>query len=449
MDGERTLSRLQQHLYAVGHFGVSIIGYMMVQPVLKYYFPDNPAAVNLVPAALAPYILLLGRVTDGINDPVIGHISDSLRTRWGRRKPLMLVGLPALCALFILLWHPPVVGASVTNFWYASLVAVLYFVGFTVYTGPYLALLADITRSGGERRGLAGLQGVYNVCGLIAAGFLLSVCRGAGWGYPETALLITALGAVAMALPLLGPRDDPARVARSATPPLVRSVRMTLSSRPFRLYVTSQLLFLSGLFLVVQSLPYIVETLLRQETDAEAGTLTGIALLAGVLSVPLLLRLAARLGKKRAYQFSMLWFSCAAGLLALLGAVGGRPEGLWLARALVVFSGIGVAGLFAIPYAILSDITDHDRARTGMERQGVYFCVQGLILKAAYGLAPFVVGQMLVSFPADKVVTLSLMGPLAALFGMAAFVVFMRYPEAEVQAAVEAVQRGTERSAAD
>ena len=171
MDGERTLSRLQQHLYAVGHFGVSIIGYMMVQPVLKFYFPDSAAAANLVPAALAPYILLLGRVTDGINDPVIGHISDSLRTRWGRRKPLMLVGLPALCALFILLWHPPVVGASVTNFWYASLVAVLYFVGFTVYTGPYLALLADVTRSGDERRGLAGLQGVYNVCGLIAAGF--------------------------------------------------------------------------------------------------------------------------------------------------------------------------------------------------------------------------------------------------------------------------------------
>lgn len=449
MDNERTLSRLQQHLYAVGHFGVSIIGYMMVQPLLKFYFPDSPAAVNLVPAALAPYILLLGRVTDGINDPIIGHVSDSLRTRFGRRKPLMLLGLPALCALFILLWHPPVAGASVVNFWFAAIVAVLYFVGFTLYTGPYLALLADVTRMGAERRGLAGLQGVYNVFGLIAAGFLLSVCRGAGWDYPQTALLVTALGAVAMALPLLGPRDDPDRVARAATPPLVRSVKMTLTGRPFCIYVVSKLLFLSGLLLLVQALPYVVETLLRQPTDAEAGTLTGIALLAGVMGVPLLLRLAARVGKKRAYQFSMLWFSCSASLLVLLGAFGDRPEGLWLARVLVVLSGIGVAGLFAVPYAILSDITDHDRARTGMERQGVYFAVQGLILKAAYGLAPFIVGQMLVSFPADRVVTLALMGPVAALFGIAAFVVFMRYPEAEVNAAVEAVQRGTERSAAD
>lgn len=428
-------TRLQNHLYAVGHFGVSFMGYVIAAWVMKFYFPNNPEDVNLVPALLAPWIMGIGRATDGINDPIIGYLSDRVRTRWGRRKPFMIVGLPMACAFFMMLWYPPVQSESVANFWFGSIVLVLHFIGFTIYTGPYLAMLPEVAREREERVALAGLQGIYNVSGLIAGAFVTGAALKAGMGYQGMAWLVMGIAAVAYALPLFGPRDDPARVADQTTPPFFRSLGMTFANRPFRVYVTSKLMFLMGLLLIVAALPYAVETLLGVD-KGEAGTISGLALLSGILCVPLILKMARRRTTEAAYRFSMLWFAASASLLALMAVFGLYPFGVWLARGSVLVMGVAVGGLFALPYAILSDVTDHDRAHTGADRQGMYFCVQGLILKAAYGGAPIVVVGLLALFPHHDATVLTLVGPMAGLLAFAAWAVFRHYPQEEVRKAV-------------
>ncbi len=434
------LTRVQQHLYAVGHFGVSFMGYVIVQWLMKFYFPDSPTATNLVPPLLAPWIMVMGRVTDGLNDPLAGYLSDSVRTRWGRRKPFMVGGLPFVFCLFLALWYPPAASESAANFWFVSVLLVLFFVSFTAYVGPYVAMLPEIVGTTQERLKLSALQGMYNVGGLIAAGFVTGAALKGGMSYQGMAWLVAGISLVAFLLPLFGPRDDPARVAGQPRLPLIRSLGLTLRNRPFWIYVVPQLLFLLGLLIIVAALPYAADTLLRCP-EGEAGTLTGIALLVGLLCVPPILRRADRHGSKAAFLFSMRWFAVSASLLVLLPLFGRMPAaGVWLARLLVTLPGLAIGGLFALPYAILAGVTDHDRQRTGLDRQGMFFCLQGMVTKIAYSGAPMVVAGLLVLFPQHKAAVLTLIGPLAGALAVAALAVFTRFPEEEVQRAVAAVR---------
>ncbi len=151
------------------------------------------------------------------------------------------------------------------------------------------------------------------------------------------------------------------------------------------------------------------------------------------------MKLGERRGVKHAFLFSLRWFAGSTALLALMGPLGLYPvTGLWLARALVLLPGVAVAGLFALPYTLLANVTDHDRRRTGLDRQGMFFCVQGMILKIAYSGAPMIVVGLLVLFPRHAFAVLTAIGPLAALLAVAGHMVFLRFPEKEVQKAVDA-----------
>ena len=430
------VSRLGAHLYGAGHFGTSLLGYILVAWVSKFYFPNEEGLTALVPAALAPWLMTLGRVTDGINDPLIGYLSDVTRTRWGRRKPLMALGLPFVLLFSVLVWHPPSPEPTAGNFWYAALILTAFFAAFTLYVGPYVALLAEIAHTSQERTRIAALQGVYNVAGLIAAGFVSGIALKSGLSYQGMAVLVAACSAVFMLLPFFGPRDRPGAAEEQTSQEFFKGLRETFANRPFRIYLIGQVFFLLGLMMLVTGMPYITVTLLG-EPEGEAGILTGLALLSGALWVAYAVKRAERKGTKEAFLFSLAWFVVSAASLALFAVFGSWGEaGVWLARVLVLAPGAAIGGLFALPYAILANVTDYDRKLTGRERQGFLFCFQGMVLKIAYSAAPMVVVGLLVLFPLHRFEVLTAVGPLAGLCALIGYAVFRNYPDQEVNAAV-------------
>jgi len=429
------LTTLQQHLYAIGQFGSNFMGYVVTQWVMKFYFPNDPRR-NLVRPKLAPWIMGIGRITDGLNDPLMGYFSDSIRTRWGRRKPFMIVGLPLLCIFFLLLWYPPAQQESAKNFWHGTLLLVGFFASFTAYVGPYTAMLPEITRGSQEQlRKVGMMQGLYFIIALITSAFVTGEAITRGMSYQRMAWLIAGVSVIGYLLPLFGPRDDPARVVAQARPGFIRSVAMTFANRPFRIYVTAYVLFLMGLMLIVQALPYIMETLLRRH-EGEGATLSGIALLAGAVCIPLIFRMTQRRGTKAAFIFSLRWFAVSMPLLALLGWFGLAPWAIWLARGLVLLPGVAIGGLFALPQVVLSNIAHYDRQQTGMNREAMLFCLQGMVIKIAYSGAPMIVTGLLGYLPDHNHAVLTFMGPIAGALAVLAHVVFKRFPEGEVMRAV-------------
>ncbi|WP_176233075.1 MFS transporter [Candidatus Hakubella thermalkaliphila] len=92
--------------------------------------------------------------------------------------------------------------------------------------------------------------------------------------------------------------------------------------------------------------------------------------------------------------------------------------------------GIPVAGLLLLPYAILADIIDYDGKQTGLRREAMYMGVQGLITKGAIAFASVIATQILSKFGStfDKPFGIYLCGPVAALFTLIGFIIFLHYP---------------------
>lgn len=432
----RALTALQRHLYACGLFGCNLLGMVITGWCLKFYFPDETGAANLVPAGWAGFILLVGRLSDGLNDPFEGWISDRSRTPWGRRKPFMLAGLPVMLTLFLLVWSPPEAVESTRNFWWGALLLVFFFIGFTLYIGPYIALLPEVAPDPAERVRLSGLQSIYGLLGLIAGQLVPALAFGAGLGYREMAAVAAAVSLPSLLGPLVGPRDRPELVAGQITPPFFQSVAITLRNRPFQRYVLAHLMFQTGVLTIVSAMPYLVPQQLGRDKSF-AGHLTGVALISGILCVPLVLRLVRRHGLCWGYRFSMAWFAGTSLLLVLFGPLGRTAAGLPAAFVIVLLIGVAVGGLYALPHALIGDICAHDWRHTGLHRQGMYFCVQGLILKLAYSLAPWLVDQLNAHLPAGA---LLLVGPLAAVLALLGAWWFGGFPEAEVREATAALQ---------
>ncbi|MCH8273728.1 MAG: MFS transporter [Armatimonadetes bacterium] len=432
------LSLSQKLLYGSGHFGISLLAYFIVQWLQDFYFPASEGRPALVAYSLVILALSIGRFTDAVNDPLIGYWSDRITTRWGRRKPFMLVALLPLVLTFVLLWHPPAQTLAQTNFWWLVAVLAVYLFAFTAYVAPYLALLSELTATSKERTNLATLQGFFNLSGIVVGGAAAELLL-SNYGYQGTAWMVAAIAFVSLALPIIGPSERVKRADAHPQPPPFRSIRMILQNRPFLCYIASKVVFLGGMMTLIAALPYLVEHRLGLPSS-KAGIMTAVAVLCGMAAMPVVTALVRRRGLKFAYISSILWFAVTLPLLATFGVWHDPVIDLWYARGVTALCGLALGGLFALPYAILSNITDYDRSRTGISRQGIFFGVQGLIMKAAYAggpaLALFIIFFGTGTTTEPSALGLILIGPITAIAVLIGALIFRAYPEAEVEAAV-------------
>ena len=150
----KTIKKWQEPIYAIGGFGPGFM-YQVVMTYLLYYY--RPAQERLAAGAMvfAPAVayaagMLLARILDGVVDIPIAAWTDNMKSRWGRRRPMMVLGFVPVIICFTLLWFPPMTGASLGpdghwgNAVYVAVVSSLYFFFHTFIIVPYLAALSEI-----------------------------------------------------------------------------------------------------------------------------------------------------------------------------------------------------------------------------------------------------------------------------------------------------------------
>ncbi len=402
-------------------------------------------AVYIAPT-LFGVLVLGGRVVDAVTDPVVARWSDGHGGRLGRRRPFMLwSGLP-----FVLvgaaLFFPPVSGTSHLNAIYLGVGLAVFYVLLTFYLVPYAGLLADLSPDVSDRVDLATSNAVYLLFGVAVAMIVPPLLMGTR----GLLSMVVVLGVVALCLLYVPTVIDERRYSRPqpSTTPLLAAIRATLRNRPFLVALLATNVLWFGFNLVSLNTPLYVTVLADLDETAIAlysAVLLGVCLLV----LPIVNAATKRVGLRRVMIAALV---VSGVVMPLVHLIPSPPFGLEPATfALLVFGlgGIGLAGLFIVPSAIIAAVADYDHHTSGQRREAMHFAVYGFIVKVNIGISTVVSGLLLQTLGSPLGIQIT--GPLAGIAALAGAWLFLRYPEDEVVRAARADEAGAawSRLAAD
>jgi GPH family glycoside/pentoside/hexuronide:cation symporter len=185
MNNDQKLSLRTKLLFSTGDLSTSIP--LAILMFFQLYFLTDIAGLR---PDLAGYAVGLPRIWDAINDPLFGLISDRIRTRWGRRRVLLLFGSVPLGLSFIFMWLVPNLGQIGLAFYYA-IVFIVFDTAFTVVHVGYNSLTPEMTSDYDERSSLNGYRMVFSISGTLGAIILATVL---GWYIADSRTLFSILG---------------------------------------------------------------------------------------------------------------------------------------------------------------------------------------------------------------------------------------------------------------
>jgi GPH family glycoside/pentoside/hexuronide:cation symporter len=280
---------------------------------------------------------------------------------------------------------PPGAGA-----WHLTLWAIVLFTGWTLVAVPYTAWGAELSADYHERARITGAREAASILGILAAGAAPAIAVAAG-GSESDGLAAIAWITIALAFPAIvmllrrvpdaPPLPEPVHQRQS----LPAQLRAIASNRPFVRLLTGW--FVNGLANGFPSVlfPLYLEYALQAGPLAR-GVLIVSYFLAGILAIPLWVRLSRRHGKHRVWCGAMLLACGAFVWVPLL-----QPGDLIPFFVICVLTGVALGADLALPPAMQADVVDYDTLRHGRQRAGLFFALWSmstkLALAAAVGIA--------------------------------------------------------------
>ncbi len=425
------LSRRTKLLYGSGDIGFSLTS-TIVGAYLAIFLTD---VVGISPG-MAAIAILIGKSWDWINDPIIGHISDRTRSRWGRRRPFLLFGpLPFALAFMLLWWRPPWDNPALLVAYYAFAYVVYDGAATFVYM-PYFALTPELTSDYDERTSLTTYRMFFSILGsLIAFTVPLLIVGTFEPGHAGKVLTMGILFGVVSALPLLlvffGTHENPAHT-EMAQPSLRESLQAARKTPPF--------LYGLGLFLAAWMAITVVETTLLYyvrywlHREGESDLIMATIFVMAIFALPLWQWISARWSKRWAYVAGVAFWAVVQIVLVLVSPGTGLPVILFLC----LLAGIGVSAVHVIPWAMIPDAVEWDEWRTGERHEGIFYSLTTLTHKVASSIAiPLVllvlqftgyVPNAAQQSPAALTGLRIVMGPIPAVLLCLGIVIALRYP---------------------
>ena len=357
----------------------------------KYYLD-----VMLLPAGLLALGMAISRAFDALTDPVMGYISDYTATRWGRRKPWIVIGVLGNAVMFYLLFVPGVAPAtSAVVVWFFVCHALSYlFV--TISHIPRQALGKELTFNAQERIRLFGTASLFEAFGVLI-GALVPAVLAMGLGITDMAtqmqLLapIFAIGYLATNLWLVYRVPERAHAAPTRRPALIPSIRQIFDNRPFWLLFLAKVVKAIPAALPAALAPFFLQYVLGVSED-KLLVWTGILILiyfgTGFLALPIWMRLATRWGKKKTFMVASALGVVGNGLTFFAGS-----GDLVFVMCVGVLVGAQLHVWFMLLRAMQADVIDYDELLTGERREGLYVSLWEIIPKfavatgTAFGLA--------------------------------------------------------------
>ena len=352
-------------------------------------------------------VSLVPRLFDAITDPIMGFISDNTKSKWGRRKQYVLLGAVIMGISFIIMWQLYKDNTVDYNFTYFLLWSLVFYVGLTIFSVPYVAMGYEMSNDFHERTNIMAVaQFIGQWAWVIAPWFWVIMDDKSFFESGEVAVRELAIwvGIICMIFAMipaifikskstLNEKYDSItfkNILKSLHTIFIINFGQALKIKAFRkLCVATFLIF--NAFNTVAAFTYfiIVFFLFNGATGPDGAwwwpTLFGSvgALVTTFLVIPVVTQMSKKIGKKKAFIVSqsvsilgyiMLWFLF----------IPGKP---YLFLFALPFFSFGIGGLFTLMMSMTADVIDLDELNTGKRREGIFGAIYWWMVKFGFGIA--------------------------------------------------------------
>ncbi len=405
---EDRVSFLHRLIYGSGAFANNLlagsIGAMMV--VLNIGLGMDPVLVGLLGG--------LPRFFDAITDPIVGYISDRTRTRWGRRRPFIFFGAIAAAISFAMLWQFPAGQSEMFYFWYFLIGSFIFFLAYTLFATPWVALGYELTPDYDQRNLLMGTQNFIAQMAYFIPPWLVLWAQNDMFdnmvqGTAVIAWVLAGLVAFFGVLPAIFLRERMADVAAKELEEtkedrqgiignvwdFMKGFGSALSFVPFLKLCGATFLVFNG-FIMIAAFQFYVVAYYVFAGDIEAGAahngaVDSLRILFSFVAVAVVAWFATRIGKRRMFGIAIGLAALGYGLKWFLY----NPEAPWLLYFAAPLMAFGLGGLFTLMPSMVADVVDMDEVRSHQRREGMFASIFWWVVKLGQGAATAMGGFLL------------------------------------------------------
>ena len=396
---------VQKFIYGLGAFVNNLLGAAMntMVIVLNLGLGMNPALMGLLGA--------LPRLIDAFTDPLMGYISDHTKSKWGRRRPYIFIGAVAAAIVFVLLWQLPRDQSENFYFWFFLIGSVLFYLAYTVFATPWVALGYELTPDYHERTQIMAIQNFMGqFAWLVAPWFLLfmqnetlfsDMVEGAGWlaviigVFTLCVGILPAIFLVERHMPTPSPRNVPMCGVKPTKPKgvvyalkdFLKGFLITIKFKPFLSLCGATFLVFNGFMMVSAFQSYVIiyyvfggDQVLGAEYVGWAGTVSFIATSCAIFIAT---KLSTLFGKRKAF-FITIGISIFGYALKWVCFT---PENPLLVLIPPMFFAFGLGGLFTLMGSMVADVCDLDELETGERREGMFGSIFWWVVKLGLAAA--------------------------------------------------------------
>ncbi|MBL6937052.1 MAG: MFS transporter [Alphaproteobacteria bacterium] len=402
-------------------YGFGSVAFGVKDNGFQYFLLFFYSQVLGVPALSVGLAIFIALGVDALADPIVGQISDNLRTRLGRRHPLMYAAaIPAAIAYYFV-WNPPALPPNLM-FFYLIGIAIVSRTFITMYEIPSSALVAELTPDYDQRTAFLSFRYFFGWIGGIAVNLLAFAVFFAATrqypfgqlnpaGYTKYAIVSCVLIVIAIVVSAAGTQKF---VPYFAVPPkrritlgqTLREMRETLRNRSFLVLLVSAI-FSAVAAGTLTALNNHFNTFFWGLSAAQISWFTTAVIIAPFVALAITTPIGARLGKKR--TAIILWIASTATywlpMAARLLGVFPPNSSPWMLPLLVSLqttgATLGIVCAITIS-SMLADVVEDSARITGRRSEGLFFAANAFVQKAVSGAGPLVAGILLttlVHFP--------------------------------------------------
>ncbi|HKZ44634.1 MAG TPA: MFS transporter [Anaerolineales bacterium] len=412
-------------LYSSASAGLNILGITISTWLLYFYAPPpDSGRTNYLPAVTMGILLLVATFWDAAIDPFIGHYSDTLRSRWGRRRPFLIFAAPFILLGAILLWIPPSTTNYALNAVYFLVVIVVYHTSYSLVGIPYDASLPEMAPETHARLGLSYWKGFFGIIGVLIGSLVAAPLFGT-IGPVAMGAVVGGVGVATIYITLLGLRETDRPVGETMS--AMQGIKATFQNKQFLILFFSTLFIHIAYQMVLANFPYFVTLVLRQ-TEGDVGIYQGVLIVFIALTGPVWTWFNRKISQRKLLNVSMLLLGIIFLFGFLVSAVPGIPVSVQT-YIFVALVGTALGGYLILIYAMMGNVVDYDELLTNRRREAIYYGTFSFAIGMGTAVGTLILPLLLENFGYTQANPLGvrLAFPVMAVFIFVGYFIFQKY----------------------